>query len=80
MAELIARIGELELPHATEPFEALARSITSQQLSVAAADTIWHRVRDLGDITPEGIAGMAPEDMRAAGLSWAKVAYLHDLA
>jgi DNA-3-methyladenine glycosylase II len=80
MAELIARIGVLDLPRATEPFEALARSITSQQLSMAAADTIWKRVCDLGEITPEGIAGMAPEDMRAAGLSWAKVAYLHDLA
>jgi DNA-3-methyladenine glycosylase II len=58
-------------------------SIISQQLSVKAAASIQRRFLELfaGNFpTPSAILTKTPEDLRAAGLSWAKAAYIHDLA
>jgi DNA-3-methyladenine glycosylase II len=66
-----------------DPFAALVRTITSQQLSVKAAATIHRRVLDLmpgGVATPEAIAAITDEQLRAAGLSRQKIAYVRDLA
>ena len=61
-------------------FGALASSIASQFLSYKAADAIWSRVKALTGVTPEGFAGTGDEALRAAGLSYAKIAALKDLA
>lgn len=64
-------------------FVALTESIISQQLSVKAADTIWGRVQDLFSkrrVTPEGILDIPDETLRGAGLSYAKIKYIKDLA
>lgn len=66
-----------------DPYEALARAIVGQQLSTRAAASIWGRVTDLfGGRTPspERVIEVDPQELRDAGLSWSKVAYLRDLA
>jgi DNA-3-methyladenine glycosylase II len=66
-----------------DPFPALVRTITSQQLSTKAAATIHGRLLDLmpGRIpTPEAIHGLADMQLRKVGLSRQKAAYLRDLA
>jgi DNA-3-methyladenine glycosylase II len=80
LAALIARVGPLDLPEAREPFTALARSIVGQQLSMQAASTIWRRLVLGGPITPERLATAPEEELRAAGLSRAKVGYVRDLS
>ena len=65
-----------------DPFSALVRTITSQQLSTKAAATIHRRILDLmpdGVATPEAIERTSDEQLRAAGLSRQKVAYVRDL-
>ena len=65
------------------PFEALLRAIVYQQLSGRAAGAIHKRVTALfdgGRPTPRALAALAPEQLRAAGLSRAKVRAVHDLA
>jgi DNA-3-methyladenine glycosylase II len=64
-----------------EPFVALMRAITSQQLSTKAAATILRRVLDLmgGVATPEALVSVTDEQLRQAGLSRQKTAYLRDL-
>jgi 3-methyladenine DNA glycosylase/8-oxoguanine DNA glycosylase len=69
----------------TTPFEALAKAIVYQQLSGKAAGTIFERVRKL--VTPSGrrmqpahLAPATDDDLRACGLSRAKLAALRDLA
>jgi DNA-3-methyladenine glycosylase II len=72
----------LETP-AIDPFSALVRTITSQQLSTKAAATIHRRILDLmpgGVATPESIEKTTDEQLRAAGLSRQKIAYVRDLA
>ncbi|MEW2544704.1 hypothetical protein AB0910_02810 [Streptomyces sp. NPDC047002] len=64
------------------PFEALALHIVGQQISVAAALTIFARVTGAagGTLTPRRLLGLAEDTLRTCGLSRAKAAYLHDLA
>jgi DNA-3-methyladenine glycosylase II len=67
-----------------ELYAALVRSIAGQQLSVAAARSIWNRVLERfggHPPTPEQILADDPEELRAAcGFSRAKVKYLRSLA
>jgi len=88
MERLIEAIGPLDLEARTrgrpdDSYGALVRSITGQQLSVKAARTIYLRVADLyggRTPTPAELIATDPEELRAAGLSYAKAAYLRDLA
>lgn len=66
-----------------DPFSALVGTITSQQLSTKAAATIHRRILDLmprGVATPEAVERTTDEQLRAAGLSRQKIAYVRDLA
>lgn len=64
-------------------FDAIARSIVSQQLSVKAAATIHGRFRELyagAGGEPRQLARIPDERLREAGLSWQKISYIRDLA
>lgn len=63
-------------------FAALARAICYQQLAGRAAAAIHGRVVDAlgGRMTADALLAAAPADLRAAGLSSAKLASLLDLA
>jgi DNA-3-methyladenine glycosylase II len=65
-----------------EPFPALVRTITSQQISTKAAATIHGRLIALmpRGVTPRAMLRLTDEQMRGAGLSRQKIAYLRDLA
>jgi 3-methyladenine DNA glycosylase/8-oxoguanine DNA glycosylase len=86
LGNLIERIGGHQFPPGgrESPFEALCRSITSQQLSGKAAATIFGRFRALypgdGFPVPEAVLDTPHADMRAAGLSEAKARAIRDLA
>lgn len=70
-------------PARDDHYGALVRAITGQQLSVAAARTIYGRLADRYDgrpPTPQEILEADPEDLRAVGLSRAKVSFLRSLA
>jgi len=84
LAPIVAAVGAPALRRGASLFGALAGSIVGQQLSVKAAAAIRQRLDGLmpngAGLTPEGILAQSPDDLRAAGLSRAKVAYLTDLA
>jgi len=67
---------------ALDPFPALVRTITAQQISTKAAATIHGRLVALmpRGVTPKALLKLTDEQMRAAGLSRQKMAYLRDLA
>lgn len=66
------------------PFQALARAITHQQLNGTAAQAIFKRfVAACGNApfpSPKTVLAMPDKTLRAAGLSFAKIAALKDLA
>jgi len=65
-----------------EPFPALVRTITAQQISTKAAATIHGRVVALmpGGVQPKALLQLTDEQLRGAGLSRQKTAYLRDLS
>jgi DNA-3-methyladenine glycosylase II len=66
-----------------DAYGALLRSIVGQQLSTKAASSIYGRLTDIfgGHApTPRQLLAAGADEIRAAGLSNAKVAYLRDLA
>jgi 3-methyladenine DNA glycosylase/8-oxoguanine DNA glycosylase len=85
LGKLMRTVGNFELKPSKEGsvFHWLVRSILYQQLSGKAAATIHGRVKDLfGGRNPEPneLVKMSPDQLRAAGVSRAKVLALHDLA
>jgi DNA-3-methyladenine glycosylase II len=82
MRKLIPQFGDACLQSRGEPFITLARSVVGQQISVAAAQTIWDRFAKLAKpkLTPAKVLKLKVDDMRACGLSARKIEYLVDLA
>ena len=84
LAALIRKHGACGLAAAQrqDHFSALVRAITGQQLSTKAASTIYARLVALmpGGVTPEALAKLTDEQMRAVGMSRQKIAYFRDLA
>jgi DNA-3-methyladenine glycosylase II len=83
MRGIIARVGPCRLTRRRNHFLTLVRAIIAQQISGKAAASIRQRVVALvapGKLTPEALARLTPEQLRAAGVSPQKTRYLLDLA
>lgn len=86
LGELIKTAGpfKLDTRRWPQPFHALLRSITYQQLSGKAAGTIFGRFLDLFPDSkypsPEDILALPDTALRSAGLSGAKTRAIKDLA
>ncbi len=82
MAAAVARVGYPEPRIRDRGYETLLRTIVGQQVSVAAAASIWNKLAvALGDLTdPVIVAAASDETLRAAGLSRQKAAYARSLA
>ncbi len=82
LAAIIADIGYP--PARTRPrgYETLLRTIVGQQVSVAAAASMWLRLEQLigADAAPEALLGYDDEQLRACGLSRQKIGYARSLA
>lgn len=73
--------GDPPLRRYAPGFEGLARIIVGQQLSIASAEAIWRRASiTVTPMKPASLSRLADEDLRAAGLSRAKVRTLRAIA
>jgi len=82
IAASLTRIGYPE-PRIREPgYETLLRTIVGQQVSVAAAASIWRKLEAAvgKDIAPDALLNAPDESLRAAGLSRQKASYARSLA
>lgn len=85
MRKLIPKLGEGRLQSRGDAFTTLARSIVGQQISVAAAQSVWGRFVALMSepstrLAPPAVLALDTAAMRGAGLSARKVEYVCDLA
>lgn len=65
----------------SDHFYNLSRNIIYQQLAGKAASTIFGRFENLvKEVTPQNVIVIEDQQLRDAGLSWAKVKYIKDLA
>lgn len=61
-------------------FPALLRTICAQQLSVAAADSVWSRLCAAGADHPDALRALPEDDLRRCGLSRPKIRYARAIA
>lgn len=82
LRKLIPKYDDGILGSRGDAFTTLARSIVGQQISVAAAQSVWNRTLEtLGnEVTPKRVLDMKHDALRASGLSTRKVEYIRDLA
>lgn len=77
----IERIGMIERGVETDPFPALIMSVVGQQVSGKAADAIYARLAArAGGVTPEALAALGEDELRAEGLSRPKCRYVAGIA
>lgn len=79
-ARVAPQIGPLPLRRRPDGFEAIASAIVAQQISVAAAGSIWARMAAAGLQSQDAIAAADDDALRAAGLSLPKARYLKAIA
>lgn len=89
LKRLVGAYPGIHLKRRSDPFTTLARAIVGQQISVKAADSIWHRFVAVVDGAPARgfprlaavkVAAAEMNALRACGLSQRKAEYLSDLA
>ncbi|TFH12692.1 MAG: DNA-3-methyladenine glycosylase 2 family protein [Nitrosomonadales bacterium] len=81
MHKLISGFKGAALRSHGDAFTTLARSIVSQQISVKAAESVWHKVvAKVPEITPQLIHNIGKDVLRCCGLSKRKADYLQDLS
>lgn len=80
MAHALDLTAPLPLRRRPDGFAQLLSAIVSQQVSVAAADAIWRRMKQARLTGPRKIMWASDDDLRAAGLSRQKIRYARALA
>jgi DNA-3-methyladenine glycosylase II len=81
MGNLILGIKGAMLRSHGDAFTTLARSIVSQQISVKAAESVWHRlIVNVPEMIPQVVYNMENDVLRGCGLSQRKTDYLQDLS
>ncbi|WP_131667864.1 DNA-3-methyladenine glycosylase family protein [Psychrobacter pygoscelis] len=78
-APVYEQIGVPDLRRKPEGFEQLMRAMVGQQLSVAAARSIWNKLVAADLTTPERIAKADDEALKSNGLSRQKIRYVRSL-
>ena len=81
LAAVVERHGAPPLWDRPPGFETLVQIILEQQISLSAGRAAYGRLERLaGAVTPERVAGLSESDLRGAGLTRQKSAYIRGLA
>lgn len=81
LGEAIAGIGMIEREVRPDLFAALINSIVGQQISTAAAKTVWNRLlTGIGAITPAAVCDTTLEALQQYGMSARKAGYIKGIA
>ena len=81
LAEVIARNAVPALSSKGDLFLNLVSAIVSQQISTAAARTIWGKFESLvGEVNPKSVLSHSHEELRGCGLSGRKTEYILGIA
>ncbi len=84
LAPVIAQVeaaGHICRPMDDDLFASVVHHIIGQQISTAAQQTIWNRLRErFGAVTPEALAAADAAEVQACGMTFRKAAYVRDFA
>ena len=81
LAPVIDIVGHVNRAMDPDLFCAVVHHIIGQQISTAAQQTVWARMRaGLGAVTPQTVAASSIEQLQAFGMTFRKAAYIQDFA
>lgn len=81
LGEVIDKVGMVKRRVIPDLFAALVHSIVGQQISTKAHETIWRKMTGaFGEVTPEKVLGLSPEELQAFGITFKKVDYIRSAA
>lgn len=81
LAPVIDIVGYVNRAMDPDLFCAVVHHIIGQQISTAAQQTVWARMRaGLGAVTPQTVAASSIEQLQAFGMTFRKAAYIQDFA
>ena len=81
LAAIVSRFGAPPMWARRPEFATLTRIILEQQVSLAAARTMYARLRStIGRVTPESVDALGVHGMRLLGFTGQKATYCHGLA
>ncbi|SIQ66668.1 DNA-3-methyladenine glycosylase II [Alkalispirochaeta americana] len=81
LAQLIEKHQGDQLRGSGDAFQTLLNAVVGQQISVAAAQSIWGRLKLAApEISPSTVLELGPDELRAIGLSRQKVLYIQGIA
>lgn len=81
LGEVIDKVGMVKRRVIPDLFAALVHSIVGQQISTKAHETIWRKMTGaFGEVTPEKVLGLSPEELQAFGITFKKVDYIQSAA
>lgn len=81
LADVIDKVGMVQRRIIPDLFAALVHSIVGQQISTKAHETIWRKMVDVfGEVTPEKVLCLSPEELQAFGITFRKVDYIRAAA
>src|SRR5690625_7386234 len=82
LKKLINVIGDIEINLRKDYFKSLIRSIIGQQISVAAASTIYERFEALfeGEMTSQKLLAISEADLRAVVITKRIADYVYDIS
>ena len=78
--QIIPQMGQIPIRRRPEGFGRLLSTIVSQQVSVAAADAIWRKIKSAGFNKITKIKKASDRELRDVGLSKQKIKYVRSLA
>ena len=74
LAHAVRVIGRVERTMEPDPFRSLMKHIVGQQISTKAQEAVWARVTArVGTVTPEAVAALPEEELRACEIGRAHV-------
>ena len=74
LGEIIDKVGMVKRRVIPDLFAALVHSSVGQQIATKAHETIWRKMTGvLGEISPEKVLGLSPEELQAFGITFRKV-------
>ena len=81
LGEAIEKIGHIYREVDCDLFSSIVRSIVAQQISSAALNTVWTRLKEkLCDVNAETVCAASREELQACGISFKKADYIKDFA
>ncbi len=81
LADAMDKIGMIQRTVMPDLFCAIVYNIIGQQISTAALNTIWNRLKaKLADVNPEIVLSLSKEELQSVGITYRKAEYILDFA